>query len=141
MTTEDYKYLAAQLRSVAKEDERRLRGSEREPPLEQQAAEAIEELLTELDMMTNRAVVETPLGTLVAGPSGYGSEHPGVLVDLRRNGKNGSPVVGLALIEFAADEADLEGGHIITRVYGDAMEDEYTDRVIHTGVESFFKAE
>lgn len=80
--------------------------------------------------------VETPLGAITARLSGYGDEYPGIWVELIRE-KGGD--VGLALVEYTETEGDLTGGHVITRVYGDAMNDEYTDRVVHKQIDKWYE--
>lgn len=70
--------------------------------------------------------VETPLGQLKAvGVSD--PDHPGI--DISLDMKNSC--VPLALVEFSKDEADRSEASIITRVWGNCYEDEYTDRRIH----------
>ena len=80
--------------------------------------------------------VETPLGTLRAIESYY-SGHPGIWIELKRNGEK--DFFPLSLVEYTDDEADLPDNTktIITRVWRDMFEDEYSDRVIHTNVENF----
>lgn len=78
--------------------------------------------------------VETPLGTLVAKLSGFTAEgYPGIVIELVREKSS----LTLALIEFINTEADLEEGqgYIITRVWGEGENDEYTDRIVHTGID------
>ena len=83
-----------------------------------------------------KLLVETPFGTLVA----YSSSdpyYPGIYIDLRRDGfPEDMPV---ALIESTDTEADAEGkGNLITRVWGDGKEQDYTDRIIHKNMDEFF---
>lgn len=80
--------------------------------------------------------VETPLGAIIVKPS-YDSTHPGVWVDLRR--ADASEDATLALIEFCSDDADMDGGNIVTRVWDDACKTDYETRVIHQGIEKFFE--
>lgn len=91
-------------------------------------------------MDVNRITVETPLGTIIASPA-TDPNHPGISIDLIRPGYDGE--LNLGLVEFADDEGDiLEGkGHIITRIWGDGRQEDYTERVIHKGVEDFFRVE
>jgi hypothetical protein len=92
------------------------------------------------DKMPRDLRVETPLGAILVRVSDD-PDHPGVWIDLRR------PDVGedmpLALIEFSNDDSDLPEGeeNIITRVWGDGMRLEYTDRIVHQGIDYFFKIE
>lgn len=79
-----------------------------------------------------RMSVKTPLGEIVA-EAGGGSEYPGIWVSLHKPGEEYEPT--LAMVEYTATEADYEKPAIITRVWADTKQDEYTDRVIHTGLE------
>ncbi len=85
----------------------------------------------------DKIAVKTPLGTIVASPA-TDPDHPGISIDLKRPGCDGE--LNLGLVEFACDESDLpEGkGHIITRVWGDGRQEDYTERVVHEGIEDFF---
>lgn len=84
--------------------------------------------------------VDTPLGTLVVKVA-LDSQHPGVYVDLRRPGMECD--LPLALVEFSADDADFPNGdqNIITRVWGNARQEEYTLRTVHQNIEQYFKPE
>lgn len=84
--------------------------------------------------------VDTPLGTLVV-KAALDTQHPGVYVDLRRPGAECD--LPLALVEFSADDADfLEGDqNIITRVWGNARQEEYTLRTVHQNIEEYFRTE
>ena len=53
-----------------------------------EAAESIIQLLIALDKHSNRIHVDTPLGTLIAKPSGGEPDYPGISIDLRRNDKD-----------------------------------------------------
>ena len=81
--------------------------------------------------------VETPLGGIIAR-SATDPNHPGIYIDLRRGVDD--PDMPLALVEFAADEADLPEA-LITRVWGDAMQEDYTTRVDHQNIEQYFTTE
>lgn len=142
VTMEDYKYLAARLRHYARQHEimRCGEGNDSEEDLERQAADAIEELIEMAEKQANIIRVETPLGALIARPSYGEPDYPGIYVDIRR--RDADQDLALALVEFTATEGDLPAaGHIITRVYGDAMADEYTDRVVHDKIEDYFNVE
>ena len=104
------------------------------------AAVAIEELLEAVEKQSSVVRVETPLGDLTAKSSGWGPDYPGIHIDLRRSDADQDMM--LALVEFTKTEGDLPDGegHIITRVYGDDG-DEYTHRIVHTGIEEYFKME
>ena len=71
------------------------------------------------DKMPRDLRVETPLGAILVRVSDD-PDHPGVWIDLRR------PDVG----------EDMP-----TRVWGDGMRLEYTDRIVHQGIDYFFKIE
>lgn len=81
-------------------------------------------------------LAETSLGTLVAKGS-TDSLHPGVYIDLRRDGEPcDAPVL---MVECVGDETDLdEQDNLITRVWDDVSQEEYATRVIHSGVEQHF---
>lgn len=80
---------------------------------------------------------KTPLGTVTAQAT-LDPEHPGIWLDLCR----GEDEIPLALVEFSADDADLLDGsqNVITRVWGDARQEDYTDRVVHQNIEWGFAA-
>lgn len=81
--------------------------------------------------------IETPLGAIVVRSSGGDEEHPGIWIDLRRpDADSDAP---LALVEFVDDEADLDGQNIVTRVWGDVNNDEYSERIVHRNIEKFFE--
>ena len=46
-----------------------------------------------------------------------------------------------ATTRITATEEDLKGGHIITRAYGNALGDEYTDRIVYKHIEDWFDVE
>ena len=107
------------------------------------AADAIEELLALLSESVKREQivrVPTPIGELIARPSDYGSDYPGIWIDLRRDGINQDMAV--CLVEYTDTEADLQPeGHLISRVYGNGAKDEYTDRIIIEKIDEFFRTE
>jgi len=88
-----------------------------------------------------RLRMETPLGTLVARHT-TDPDYPGIELELVRPGcEVGMPV---ALVEYcSADNADTDlpeiAPELITRVWGDAMNEDYTERVVHDHIEEFFK--
>ena len=84
--------------------------------------------------------VETPLGTIIVRPS-CNSEHPGVWIDLCRTKADDD--MPLALIEFSNDDSDLPEGqpNLITRVWGNGGDESYTDRIVHQGIEEYFRIE
>lgn len=79
-----------------------------------------------------RLSVKTPLGDIVAEAS-TDPDNPGVWVSLHQDGEDYEPT--LALVEYTADEGDMSKSALITRVWRDTEQDEYTDRVVHTGLE------
>ncbi len=81
----------------------------------------------------DRITVKTPLGDIVAEAS-TDSDNPGVWVSLHQDGEDYEPT--LALVEYTATEADREDPQLITRVWGDGQQEDYTDRVVHTGLET-----
>lgn len=72
--------------------------------------------------------VETPEGRLSAYPS-TDPNHQGLYIDLIIKG--GSATLPVAMVEYAEDEADAEGPHIITRVWEDMQKEDYSARHIH----------
>ncbi len=87
--------------------------------------------------------VETKLGTLVAYPS-RDPAHPGIYIDLKREGIPYSALI--ALIEYTDDDSDPATGEvlpaeIVSRTWGNAMADEYTDKVSVKNIEKFFTTE
>ena len=77
--------------------------------------------------------IQTPLGTLRASKSNY-FKHPGICIELQRPCQNEfNPLV---LVEYANDEADLPDNSeaMITRVWQNLYEDEYSHRIIHENV-------
>ena len=84
------------------------------------------------EAVKTRLSVKTPVGDIVAEASGS-SEYPGIWISLHQPGEDYEP--SLALVEFTSSEADVEGSALITRVWGDGQQEEYTDRVVHTGLE------
>lgn len=141
MTTKKYKYLATTLRQYAlMRKQGQLTLSNTEADIETQAAEAIEELIEKAEKQANIIRVETPLGILIARSSYGGPDYPGIYVEIRR--PDADKDLSLALVEFTETEADIpKTGHIITRVYGDALADEYTNRVVHEKIEDYFMIE
>ena len=90
--------------------------------------------------MDNEMRVETPLGAIMVRTTGD-PEHPGVWIDLRR--RDADCDLTLCLVEFSVDDADYAEGepHIITRVWNDARNTDYTDRIVHEGIEEYFREE
>lgn len=83
--------------------------------------------------------VNTPLGTLVVKASTDSQNH-GVYIDLRRHGCGCDAPV--AMVEVTKEEADLgDKPALITRVWDNVNEEEYRTRVVHSGVEEYFREE
>jgi len=82
--------------------------------------------------------VETPLGAIIVRPT-TDPQHPGVWIDLRR--PDADCDASLVLVEFAEDEGDREVPSIITRVWGDICDEEYSVRVVHENIEKYFSTE
>lgn len=95
------------------------------------AADAIAEKLCG-EAPKKRLMVKTPLGHIMAEAS-TDPDNPGVWVSLYQFIED--RVLRLALIEYTADEADVDGHAIITRIWQNAKADEYTNRIIHEGFE------
>lgn len=92
-----------------------------------------------VEIRDGKLCVETPLGTLVAY-AGTDPAYPGIYIDLQRNGfGTDAPLV---LAEFTETEADMENeGNLISRIWGNVSEEDYSDRVVHTGIADFFSTE
>ena len=127
-SNEEYRKIVADLRTINATN------------LERQASNAIEELLEAIERRTSIVRVETPLGAIIARPSDYGKDYPGMFVELRRT--DADQDLPLALVEFINDETDAEStGHITIRVYGDALGNENTVCVTHEKIDDYFNAE
>ena len=85
---------------------------------------------------TPKMEAETPLGTLTAYKS-TDPAHPGIYIDLCRDGKE----VPLALVEYTKDDVDkdIDEDAIVTRIWGDADQEDYTERIIHKNIENAFE--
>ena len=88
--------------------------------------------------------VETPAGTLLAQPI-IDSKFPGIAISLTRPGAEIGRM--LALTEFCSgDNTDCPDfpamdDEVITRVWGDGLNEDYTTRVVHENIEKFFEQE
>ena len=103
---------------------------------DKETIEKIEELLAaylDLKDKSEEVRVHTPEGDLVAYYSND-PNNPGIWVDIEKDGSG----TALALVEYSSTESDLEGGNLISRVYGNGLLDEYTNRVIHSNVDEYF---
>lgn len=94
---------------------------------------------TLVEIRDGKLCVETPLGTLVAYAGGDPA-YPGIYIDLQRNGSGTD--APLALVEFTETEADMENeGKLISRVWGNVSEEDYSERIVHTGITDFLSTE
>lgn len=84
--------------------------------------------------------VETPLGAIVV-KNAFDHSHPGFYIDLRR--PDSDQDLPLAMVEFCQDEGDQPDGEpsIITRVWGNGKDESYTNRIVHKGIEEYFRIE
>lgn len=73
---------------------------------------------------------ETPLGTIVATPCSD-SANPGLWIELYRPESKAG--MALALVEYSGEDKEL-----VTRVWGNAQSEDYTDKVSHNYVEEYF---
>ncbi len=94
--------------------------------------EPFEGVTPELDEM----IVETPMGSLVIYRS-HDTEYPGVYIDLRRDGCDCD--APLTMVEFTATECDQDEPAIITRVWDDVRKEDHQTRVVHSGIEEYFR--
>ena len=81
--------------------------------------------------------VETLLGAIIARPS-YDSSYPGIWIDLRR--PNVDSDMSVALIECTPAEGE-RGPELVTHVWGDAAQEDQTARIVHEGIEDYFRLE
>lgn len=80
-----------------------------------------------------RVTVETPYGTLIATSAKGEPEYPGIYIDLQKPGCDSD--LQLALVESTPTE------NLISRVWGNALNEEYTHRVVHENVDEYFEPE
>lgn len=82
--------------------------------------------------------IKTSIGTLVVRET-TDSEYPGVDIVLM---KPGIPYeMNVVLVEVSQAEGDSLAGKLVTRVWGNADQEDYTHRVIHENVEMYFGTE
>lgn len=86
--------------------------------------------------MKELASIFTPAGWIVVKQS-TDSNNPGVYIDLRRDGCDCD--APLAMVEYTPDEGDLKQPAIITRVWDNVNEEDHRTRVVHSGIEEYFK--
>lgn len=82
-------------------------------------------------MNEQKVEVVTPVGTLVATPTG-GGEYPGIQIELRRDGV--SYDLGLAVIEYNGSTKTLRA-----HVWSDAMHEDPTIQATYDNVDAFFE--
>lgn len=89
------------------------------------------------EIRDGKLVVQTPAGTLVAYES-TDPNNPGIYIDLQRNGFGVD--APLLLTEYTNTEADLgTHGFVVTRVWRDALKEDYSDRIVHENIRGFFE--
>ena len=81
--------------------------------------------------------VKTPVGYLVVKPS-CDTSCPGVWVELQRHGVDYN--LSLALVEYNKEGTDCDRGELITRVWGNGLDEDYTHRTTHRGIDEYFNA-
>lgn len=90
----------------------------------------------------SRLCINTDLGQLIAYLSNDPA-HPGIFIDLAREGYSYSAPI--ALIEFTSDDTDESGQDlppsIISRIWGDAEKEDYTDTVVIQNLDKYFSEE
>lgn len=82
-------------------------------------------------MNEQKVEVVTPVGTLVATPTG-GGEYPGIQIELRKDGI--SYDLGLAVIEYNGDMKTLRA-----HVWSNAMHEDPTIQATYDNVDAFFE--
>jgi hypothetical protein len=83
-------------------------------------------------MNDNRIEIETPLGKLVAYKS-IDPDYPGIYIDLERNGIG----MSVCLVEVNNSE-DEDKDTLVSRIWSDGREEDYTCCIAHEGIEDFF---
>ena len=78
--------------------------------------------------------VETPLGAIIARPSNDRS-YPGIWLDLRRPDVDCD--MSVALVECTPEFCG-QGPELVTHVWGDALQEDSTKRIVHENVEEYF---
>lgn len=74
--------------------------------------------------------VETPLGLICATPCSD-KDNPGLWIELYRPGEDAG--MSLALVEYYGEDKE-----IVTRVWGNAQSEDYTDKITHKHVDEYF---
>lgn len=84
--------------------------------------------------------MDTPLGAIIVRAADD-PDHPGIWIDLRR--PDADQDMPLATVEFSQDESDRPDGerNIVTHVWGDGEQEGYTNRIVHKGIEEYFRTE
>lgn len=86
--------------------------------------------------MKDEVTILTPAGVIVVKRS-TDSTYPGIYIDLRRDGCDCD--APLAMVEYTPDEGDLKEPAVVTRVWDDVREEDYQTRVVHSGIEEYFR--
>lgn len=82
-------------------------------------------------MNEQKVEVVTPVGTLVATPTG-GGEYPGIQIELRKDGI--SYDLGLAVVEYNGGTKTLRA-----HVWGNAMHENPTIQATYDNIDAFFE--
>ncbi len=83
-----------------------------------------------LPRISNSLSVETPLGLISATPCSD-KENPGLWIELYRSDEKAG--LSLTLVEYNGEEKE-----VITRVWGNARSEDYTDKIMHEYIEEYF---
>ena len=86
-----------------------------------------------VDAAIKMAGVETPLGIIKTTPCSD-QENPGVWIELCRPGSDAG--MSLALVEYYGEDKEL-----VTRVWRNALSEDYTDKIEHQYVDEYFAGE
>lgn len=78
--------------------------------------------------------IETPLGAIIVRDSGGDTEHPGIWVELRHPGSDFDAPI--AMIEYDGDEKA-----VVSRVWDNVNDDDYTTKVKHYGLDEFYRTD
>ncbi len=101
-----------------------------------------ETMETKKETKKKELCVNTKLGQMVAYTS-TNPEHPGIFIDLRREGQE--CMAPICLAEFTSDDCDSSGKilppSIVCRVWGDATREEYTYQVVCRNTDEYFADE
>lgn len=65
-------------------------------------------------------------------------DYPGIYIDLERTNGDGTASAPVALIEVTKDEGDVDGVHLISRLWDDVSKEDHQTRCVHINIEEFF---